>query len=51
MICERKIAARANGKFYRTVMRVAIMHILETVALSKRQGGVLQVLELKMLRF
>ncbi|KAI5092175.1 hypothetical protein C0J45_17806, partial [Silurus meridionalis] len=51
VICDRRVSASVNGKVYRTVVRLAMLYGLETVALSKRQEVELEVPELKMLRF
>ncbi|KAI5090197.1 hypothetical protein C0J45_20332, partial [Silurus meridionalis] len=57
-ICDRRVSARGKGKFYRTVVRPAMLYglclccmVVWTVALSKRQEVELEVAELKMLRF
>ncbi|MCI4393356.1 hypothetical protein PGIGA_G00156440 [Pangasianodon gigas] len=51
VLCDRKISARIKGKVYTTVVRPAMLYVLETVALRKRQESELEVAELKMLRF
>ncbi|KAF7711253.1 hypothetical protein C0J45_0241, partial [Silurus meridionalis] len=51
VISDKRVSARMKGKVYRTVVRLAILYGLETVALSKRQEVELEVAELKMLRF
>ncbi|KAI5107764.1 hypothetical protein C0J45_1358, partial [Silurus meridionalis] len=51
VICDRRVSARMKGKVYRIVVRPAMLYVLETVALSKRQEAELEVAELKMLRF
>ncbi|MCI4385396.1 hypothetical protein PGIGA_G00049960 [Pangasianodon gigas] len=51
VLCDRKISARIKGKVYKTVVRLAMLYGLETVALRKRQESELEVAELKMLRF
>ncbi|XP_065652840.1 uncharacterized protein LOC136080155 [Hydra vulgaris] len=45
------MSARIKGKIYRTVVRPAMLYGLETVALTKRQVRVMEVSEMKMLRF
>ncbi|KAK3522406.1 hypothetical protein QTP86_009978 [Hemibagrus guttatus] len=49
VLCDRKISARIKGKVYRTMVRPAMLHGLETVSLRKRQESELEVAELKML--
>ncbi|MCJ8734931.1 hypothetical protein PDJAM_G00241020 [Pangasius djambal] len=51
VLCDRKISARIKGKVYKTVVRPAMLHGLETVSLRKRQESELEGAELKMLRF
>ncbi|KAJ8375265.1 hypothetical protein SKAU_G00058450 [Synaphobranchus kaupii] len=51
VICDRRVPARVKGKVYSRVVRPAMLYGLETVALTKRQEGELEVAELKMLRF
>ncbi|KAG2462202.1 RTJK polymerase, partial [Polypterus senegalus] len=51
VICDRKVSARVKGKFYRMVVRPAMLYGLETVALARKQETELEVAELKMLRF
>lgn len=38
VICERKIAARAKGKAYTMVARLAMVYDLDTVAQQKGDG-------------
>ena len=47
----RRLSACANGKVYKTVVRHAMLSVLETVLLTKKQEAELAVAELKMLRF
>ncbi|KAK3560275.1 hypothetical protein QTP86_004207 [Hemibagrus guttatus] len=47
VLCDRKISARIKGKVYRTVVRAAMLHGLQTVSLRKRQESELEVAELK----
>ena len=35
VICDKRVAARVTGKFYRGVARPAMLFSLETVALAK----------------
>ena len=54
VICDRRVLARVKGKVYRVALflvRPAMLHGLETVALKKRQEAEMEVAELKMLRF
>ena len=51
VICDRKISARTRGKVYETEVRPAMLYWLEAVTLTQREEAVLQVEELKMLRF
>ncbi|KAK3530888.1 hypothetical protein QTP70_004404 [Hemibagrus guttatus] len=47
VLCDRKISTRIKGKVYRTVVRAAMLHGLQTVSLRKRQESELEVAELK----
>lgn len=47
VVCDRKIAAKMKGKVHMMVVRPNMMHDLEMVPLTKRQG----VAEAKMLTF
>ena len=39
VICDRRVRARVKGKVYRVAVRPAMLYGLETVALTKREGG------------
>lgn len=47
-MCDRRIKTIAEGKFYQTVMRPALVFGSETALLSKRQEAELEVEETKM---
>ena len=51
MICCRQVPARVIGKVYKVAVRPAMLHVLETVALTQIQEAEMEVAELKMLRF
>ena len=51
VICDRRVPARVKGKLYKVAARPAVVYVLETVALMKRQDAEMEVAELKMLRF
>ena len=50
VLCDRKLSARVKGKMYKCVVRPAIMYGMETVAVTDKQVGKLEVAELKMVR-
>ncbi|XP_061686368.1 uncharacterized protein LOC133506339 [Syngnathoides biaculeatus] len=50
VLCDRRVSARMKGKIYKTVVRLAMMYRLETVALKKQRKAELEVAEMKMLR-
>ena len=50
VVCDRRVPARVKGKVYRVAVRPAMLHGLETVALTKRQEVEMEVAELKTLR-
>ena len=51
VLCNRNLSARVKGKMYKCVVRPAIMHGMETVAVTDKQVGKLEVAELKMVRW
>ena len=51
VICDRRLSARVKRKVYSSVVRPAMVHGLETVAVTKKQMKEVEVAELKMLRF
>ena len=51
VICDRRLPARIKGKVYRSVIRPAMLHGLDTVAVTKKQVEEMEVAEMKMLRF
>ena len=51
VICDRKLPARVKGKVYSSVVRPAMVYGLEKVAVTKKQLEVMEVAEMKMLRF
>ena len=51
VICDRRIPARVKEKMYSSVVRLAIMYRLETVAVKKKQVEEMEIAEMKMLRF
>ena len=50
VICDRRLQARVKGKVYSSVVRPAMAHGLETVAVTKKQEE-MEVAEMKTLRF
>ena len=51
VICDRKLSARVKGKVYSSVVRPAMVYVLETVVVTKKQVKEMEVSEMKMLRF
>ena len=49
--CNRKLSARVTGIMYKSIVRPAMLYGMETVALTKRQKGKMEVTELKMVRW
>ena len=45
--CDRKLSARVKGKMYKNVVRPAMLYGMETVAVTERQVGKMEVAELK----
>ena len=51
VICDKRLPAKVKGKVYSSVVRPAMVHGLETVAVTKKQVEKMEVAEIKMLRF
>ena len=51
VLCDRKLSARVKGKMCRSVVRPAMLYGIETVAVTERQVGKMEVSELKMVRW
>ena len=49
VICDRMLPARVKGKVYSSVKRPAIVYVLETVAVTKKQVEEMEVAEMKIL--
>ena len=43
VLCDRKLSARVNGKMYKGVVRPAVFYGMETVAVTERQEGKMEV--------
>ena len=51
VLCDRGMDVKIKGKVYRTVVRPALMYGAETWALKKAQENILEVAEIRMLRW
>ena len=51
VLCDRKLSARVKGNMHKSVVRPAMLYGMETVVVTKRQVGKMEVAELKMLRW
>ena len=51
VLCNRKLSAKVKGKMYKSVVRPTILYRIETVAMTERQMGKMEVAELKMVRW
>ena len=51
VLCDRKLSAKVKGKMYKSVVRPTILYEMETVAVTVRQMGKMEVAELKMVRW
>ena len=51
VICDLRLPARVKKKVYSLVVRLTMVYGLETVAVTKKQIGEMEVAEMKMLRF
>ena len=51
VLCDRKLSAKVKGKMYKSGVRPTMLCRMETVAVTKRQVGKMEVAELKMVRW
>ena len=51
VLCDRKLSAKVKGKMYKSVVRPAMLYGMETMAVTDRQMGKMEVAELKMVRW
>ena len=51
VLCDRRLSARVKGKMYKSVVRPAMLYGMETVAVTERLVGKMEVAELKMVRW
>ena len=51
VLCDRKLSAKVKGKLYKSVVRPIIIYGMETVAVTERQMGKMEVAELKIGRW
>ena len=51
VLCDRKLSEKVKGKMYESVVRPAIPYKMETVAVTERQMGKMEVAELEMVRW
>ena len=50
VLCDRKLSAKVKSKMYKSVVRPTILYGMETVAVTERLMGKMEVAELKMVR-
>ena len=50
VLCDRKLSARVKSKMYKSVVRPAMIHRMETVEVTERLVGKMEVAELKMVK-
>ena len=51
VLCDRKLSAKVKGKIYKSVVRPAMLYGMETVAVTERQMGKMEIAELKMVKW
>ena len=51
VVCDRKLSAKVKRKMYQSVTRPAMLYGMETVAMTEKQMGKMEVAELKMVRW
>ena len=50
VLCDRKLSAMVKGKMCKSVVRPAMLYGMETVAMTERQVGKMEVAESKIMR-
>ena len=48
---RQEVISKVKGKMYKSVVRPAMLYGMETVAVTEREMGKIEVLELKMVRW
>ena len=51
VLCDRKLSAKVKGKMYESVVRPTMLYGMETVVVTEKQVGKMEVAELKMVRW
>ena len=51
VLCDRKLSAKVKSKMYKSVVRPIMLYGMETVAVTERQVGKMEVAELKIMRW
>ena len=51
VLCDRKLSAKIKGKMYKSVVGPTMLYGMETMAVTERQMGKMEVAELKMVRW
>ena len=51
VLYDRKVSAKVKGKLYRSVVKPTMLYGMETVAVTERQMGKMELTELKMVRW
>ena len=51
VLCDRKLSAKVKCKMYKSVVIPAMLYGMETVAVTERQMGKMEIAELKMVRW
>ena len=49
--CDRKLSTKVEGKMHQSVITPAMLYETETVAMTEKQAGKMEVAELKMMRW
>ena len=50
-LCNRKLSAKVKGKMYKSVVRPTMLYGMETVTVTEKKMGKMEVAELKMVRW
>ena len=51
VMCDGRVSAKMKGRLYKMIVRPAMLHGMEVVAVTKRQEGRMEAAEMKILRY
>ena len=51
VLCDKKLSAKVKGKMYKSIFRPTMLYRMESMAVTERQIGKMEVVELKIMRW